>query len=450
MGRGATVLLPALVAGACATAGGPAAVIPDSAAIAAAATARAGFEARFPVILDPELTAGIAEIGHRAVAGSPRIAAAPPSAGLAEGWRFLILDRSEPEVFLFADRNLFLSRGVLAELSGEPALEELFRGAAETYAAGGFRSGPGGALSEQPLRLPLPSAPGPPREARTGGGERSAGGSPGAASHRDRWLDLVDGLVFGEPPEFGAADGRELWLPRADLRLALRPGARFEPAARGEFSASRFGEPIGLTVRERQPFGIPAGADLDTERLAYRVLAARLAAAASEAGQHTALAEVFRVRGFSGVRARLFDGAARSVDPSRPDGLPSRAPAGLVALLRAPGALVEVALDCAGRGLEDCEALFVEVLESADRLWGAPLPEPLRLTVWPVAAGGPARAVLGRLAAEGRSAVSARVLFFLNRGWLEEQLTAGDRVLIVSRERRAVARAARGAASGTR
>ncbi len=411
---------------------------PDAAAVAAAGRARPGFEARYRTLADDELSAGLAAIGRRAIAG------AVSSSGSADGWRFVVLDHAEAEAFLFADRHLFLSRGALAELSGEPALEALFRSAAAIYAGGGFRSAGGQALLEQPLRLPMPAKEPP------GAGERQAGGQgEGASASRADWLDLLDGLVFGHPPERGMSDGRGLLLPAADLRLSLPGGARFQPLGPGEFVASRAGEPIGLTVRTAplpEAPDPPMDGDLDRERRFHRELASGLRTLAESSGQESALAEVFRVRGFSGIRARLHepiaDRTASGAPPVRqvPEAAEIREtretrPAGLIALLGSAGGPVEVRLDCDGRSFDGCEALFLEILHSADRLRDAPLPGPLRLSARPLPRGGSVRRALARLAGSGRSEVTERVLFALNRGWLDEELMAGERVLLVCRDR---------------
>ena len=131
--------------------------------------------------------------------------------------------------------------------------------------------------------------------------------------------------------------------------------------------------------------------------------------------------EALRVRGFTGVRGRFRqEGAAP----------------GLAALLRAPGSLIEVRLDCARRPFAACEAFFLGVLESADRLRDRPIPPPLRITALPARGGGSVRDALHRLAAEGGLHGSLATVEFLNRGWLDEELGPGDRFLILSRERR--------------
>ena len=403
MGLKGLVFLAGLAAGGCAIAPRPRAIPPDSAAIAAAGPARSEFERRRRIVADEDLATRVSEIGRRAVE------AALPTAGLTGDWRFAVLDAPEPGAFLFADRRVFVSRGALAALPGEPALEELFRGAAAMFAGGRFRSPGDGALVEQPVRVPLPEA----------------GASPGPG--RDRWLDLLDGLVFGEPPEFGVADGSRLLLPAADFRLFLPDGVAFESTDRGVFAAGRSGEATGLMVRQLPPpEGIrPPDGDLAAERALIDDLGERLNARAARDGREAALVEAFRVRGFTGVRARLRAAADPGADP----------PSGLIALFLAPGALVEASLECLRRPFRICEAEFLEVLGGADRLWDTPVPGPLRLRALPVPEAGPTRRVLGRLAAAGRSDVSARVLFELNRGWLDEELSPADRVLIVSRDR---------------
>ena len=482
---------------------------PDAAAIHAAERARGAFESRRPLVRDPELAAGISEIGLEAIGESPLLAARDgEEAALKEGWRFLVLDDPEPEAFLFADRTVFVSRGALAALPGEPALVELFRSAATTFASGAFRPVAAGGLIEQPVPLVLPADPDPESPAA------------GVAS-RDRWADLLDGLLFGEPAEFGVADGSELLLPQADVRFSLPEKSAFEAAGRGVFRATRGGEPLGLTVRET--VGADAGtasgssgADaggMASNRAQLADLGARLRATADCRDAEATFIEAFRVRGFTAVRSRLhpvpdedrsegagespaevnslwwnpgerrerrgarltrrvreeylvyFDrnatqnGAKRSGSdgmdrrsnaawvspqavkgacgeaPSLPAGSASEAPAGLIALFRSEASLVEVSLECARRRFDACEALFLDVLGSADRLWDTPVPGPLRITALAPGEAGSVRDALRRLAAEGRIDGPFVAVEFLNRGWLDEQLGPGDRVLILSRSR---------------
>ena len=413
-----SLLAGSLAAAGCAATGAPLAIPPDAAAIAAAERARGAFEALHPLVDDPELAARVSEIGRRAFLDTPEIATGHPVAPLAEGWRFAVLDRSEPEAFLFADRTMFVSRGALAALPGEFALESLFRGAASAFGGGGFRSAAAGGLVEQPLRLVLPASD-PPLEDPVA--ERPA---------RDSWLDLLDGLLFGEPVEFGVADGRRLLLPIADLRLALTSGTLFEEENRGVFRATRSGEPTGLKVREFPlsggSFPAPDTGEPASRRALLRALGVRLREIAERRGDESSFVEVFRVRGFTGVRGRL--------------GIPDK-PDGLIALFRAPGSLVEVSLDCSRRRFESCEDSFLEVLESADRLWDTPIPGPLRIAVAAVTGTGSVRDGLRRLAAGGSVDGPWDAVVFLNRAWLDEELGPGDRVLILSRDRRSAAAA---------
>ncbi len=429
---------------------------PDAAAIHAAERARGAFESRRPLVRDPELAAGISEIGLEAIGESPLLAARDgEEAALKEGWRFLVLDDPEPEAFLFADRTVFVSRGALAALPGEPALVELFRSAAATFASGAFRPVAAGGLIEQPVPLVLPADPDPESPAA------------GVAS-RDRWVDLLDGLLFGEPAEFGVADGSELLLPQADVRFSLPEKNAFEPAGRGVFRATRGGEPLGLTVRET--VGADAGtasgssgADargMASNRAQLADLGARLRATADCRDAEATFIEAFRVRGFTAVRSRLHpvpdedrsEGAGESPAaegacgeaPSLPAGSASAAPVGLIALFRSEASLVEVSLDCARRRFDACETLFLDVLGSADRLWDTPVPGPLRITALAAGAAGSVRDALRRLAAEGRTDGPLAVVEFLNRSWLDEQLGPGDRVLILSRSRRTPPLDARG------
>ena len=430
---------------------------PDAAAIHAAERARGAFESRRPLVRDPELAAGISEIGLEAIGESPLLAARDgEEAALKEGWRFLVLDDPEPEAFLFADRTVFVSRGALAALPGEPALVELFRSAATTFASGAFRPVAAGGLIEQPVPLVLPADPDPESPAA------------GVAS-RDRWADLLDGLLFGEPAEFGVADGSELLLPQADVRFSLPEKSAFEAAGRGVFRATRGGEPLGLTVRET--VGADAGtasgssgADaggMASNRAQLADLGARLRATADCRDAEATFIEAFRVRGFTAVRSRLHpvpdedrsEGAGESPAevkgacgeaPSLPAGSASEAPAGLIALFRSEASLVEVSLECARRRFDACEALFLDVLGSADRLWDTPVPGPLRITALAPGEAGSVRDALRRLAAEGRIDGPFVAVEFLNRGWLDEQLGPGDRVLILSRSRQTPPLDARG------
>lgn len=393
---------------------------PDAAAIHAAARARSAFEDHRPLVQDPDLAARIAEIGREALAGTPLLAArGGETATLREGWRFAVLDDPEPGAFLFADRTVLVSRGALAALPGEPALAALFRSAATTFASGAFRPVTAGELVDQPLSLALPAEPG-------------AGSPPESAPSRDRWIALLDGLLFGQPAEYGVAVGRNLLLPRADFRLALPGGSAFEPVDRGLFRATRNGASVGLTVREvpAAAGSTPTGGNgVAGHRAELADLGARLREAAAREAAELAFLEAFRVRGFTGVRGRLHPA---------PDGDSVRASEpvpGLLALVPARESLVEVRLDCGRRGFDACEAWFLEVLGSADRLWDAPVPGPLRITAVAAGESGTVREALTRLASEGRIDAGLAAAEFLNRGWLEEPLGPGERVLVLSRER---------------
>lgn len=406
--------LAGLAAAGCATTSGPVVTPPDAAAIHAAERARAAFETTRPLIEDADLAARVSEIGRRVVRATSLLGNRGPAGSLADGWRFAVLDETASEAFLFADRTVFVSRGALAALSGEAALESLFRNAAATFAAGGFRLPGAGGLVEQPLPLSLPIEETP-----------AAATSSGPAS-RTAWLDLLDGLVFGEPAEYGVAEGPDLLLPMGDVRLSLPRGGSFLAGGRGVFHATRSREPIGLRVREIPPAASGGKAPADTGSHAsgqalIRDLAARLRQRIEAGGAESSFVEAFRVRGFTGVRGR-----------SQTEG----ASPALVALLRASGSLVEVRLDCARRRFEDCETFLLEVLESADRLWDRPVPGSLRITAAAASEPGPVRDALRRLAARGGGDGSLEALEFLNRGWLDEELSPGDRFLILSRDRR--------------
>lgn len=404
----------------CATGSGPRATPPDAAAVHAAGRARAAFEDRRPLVQDPDLAARIAEIGREAVAGTPLFAAREGEAAtLREGWRFAVLDDPEPEAFLFADRTVFVSRGALAALPGEPALAALFRSAATTFASGAFRPETAGELVEQPLSLALLPEP-------------AAGDPADGAPSRDRWVALLDGLLFGQPAEYGVAAGRELLLPRADFRLLLPDGGAFEPVDRGVFRAIRNGDSAGLTVRQVPAAAgpVPAGGNgVTAHRAELADLGARLREAAAREAAELTFLEAFRVRGFTGVRGRLHP--ARDGDP---EGASGQVP-GLLALFPARESLVEVHLDCGRRRFDACEAWFLEVLGSADRLWDTPVPGPLRITAVAAGESGSVREALGRLNAEGRMDADLAAVEFLNRGWIEEPLGPGARVLILSRDR---------------
>ena len=407
-----------MAAAGCATTSGSRSIPPDAAAVHAAGLSRAAFEDHRPLLQDPDLAARIADIGREALAGTPLLAGrVGEAAPLREGWRFAVLDDPEPGAFLFADRSVFVSRGALAALPGEPALAALFQSAATTLASGAFRPETAGELVEQPLSLVLPAEP-------------AAGGAADGASSRDRWIALLDGLLFGEPAEYGVADGRELLLPRADLRLSLPDRSVFEPAERGVFRATRNGESFGLTVREipAAPGAGPAGGNgAPAHRAELADLGARLREAAARETAEVAFLEAFRVRGFTGVRGRLHP--AREGDPGEAPGLVP----GLMALVPAREFLVHVSLDCGRRRFDACEAWFLEVLGSADRLWDTPVPGPLRISAVAPGESGSVREALGRLAAEGRMDAGLAAVEFLNRGWLEEPLGPGERVLILSR-----------------
>ena len=392
---------------------------PDAAAVHAAERARAAFEDQRPLVQDPDLAAQLAEIGNEALAETPLLAAREGEAAtLRQGWRFAVLDDPEPEAFLFADRTVFVTRGALAALPDEPALAALFRSAATTFASGAFRPVTAGELVEQPLSLLLPAEPG-------------AGGPAEGAPSRDRWVDLLDGLLFGQPAEYGVADGRELLLPRADFRLSLPGRSAFEPADRGVFRATRQGEWVGLTVRETPAAaGTAAGGNgVAAHRAELAGLGTRLREAAGRQGAEVTFVEAFRVRGFAGVRGRLHPAPDQNSEAA------SRQVPGLLALVPSRESLVEVTLDCGRRQFDACEAWFLEVLGSADRLWDTPVPGPLTIAAVPVGESGSARDALGRLAAEGRIDAPLAAVEFLNRGWLEEPLGSGERVLILSRDR---------------
>lgn len=267
--------------------------------------------------------------------------------GGEEGWVFSVTDRSSPEAHLFADRAVFLSRGALAVLGGEAALESLFRAAAERYAGGGFRSSDGAPV-EQPVRLPVERLPGgsfapeqlpsdgwsvpaavggnggagPPAVARLGGdGEDRE--SPGAAA--ERWVSMLDGLTLGEPPNRGGGRGRDLFLPAAGIRLRAPAGFLFAPGAGGLHVAER-GSGAALVVSETSPpaVGNPAAVaseapvdeptagavgPFEAERRLVQALDLRLRR--EDRAERVEFVEKVRVRGVVGVLARL-----RAVGPA--------------------------------------------------------------------------------------------------------------------------------------
>ena len=277
-----------------------------------------------------------------------------------EGWTVSVTDRSSPEAFLFADRVVFLSRGALAALGGEAALDSLFRTAALRYAGGGFRSG-GGALVEQPVPLPVeplssgsftgehrPPGDGSPVAAAAGGNGGAIAGygeagpndrarptddrgereSPGAAA--ERWVSLLDGLPLGEPPGRGGARGRDLFLPAAGLRLRAPAGFLFAPGAEGRHEGRHVAERDAgpaLTVveqplpefghpREGSPDGATDGArsSFETERRLVRALDRRLRSDLPVA--RVEFVERVRARSVVGVLTRLRAApAAASPDP---------------------------------------------------------------------------------------------------------------------------------------
>lgn len=345
-------------------------LLPDAAAVAAAARARARFEAAHPPYPDPALVARVGEIGRRAVPeGSSRRspdgrgAADAASRGAAEangsvgdgegpggeeGWVFSVTDRSSPEAHLFADRAVFLSRGALAVLGSEAALESLFRAAAERYAAGGFRSSDGAPV-EQPLRWPVERLPGgsfAPEHLPSGGWAvpAAAGGNGGAGltdgarlggdgedrespgDAAERWVSMLDGLTLGEPPNRGGGRGRDLFLPAAGIRLRAPAGFLFAPGAGGRHVAER-GSGAALAVSETSPpavVGNPAAAaseppvdvpaagaagPFEAERRLVRALGRRLRR--EDRAGRIEFVEKVRVRGVVGVLARL-----RAVDPA--------------------------------------------------------------------------------------------------------------------------------------
>lgn len=412
--------------------------LPDAAAIAAGERARAAIEQERGLYPDEDLAAELGRIAEPVLeAGLAALDPRASASAVGRGWRLAVLDDPEPEALLFADRSVFLTRGALVALDGVAGFEALMGVAASRFGGGGFRAARGEALVEQPLSLPLaeqplslslplveqsqsPTLPLTAPETRPAPVEESAPSRPEADPAE--WIDLLAGLVYGHRPEFGAAVGARLLLPVADLQLALPGGRRFVADGRRRFRAAA-GEQESLdpslTVREMAlPEGEPpVDGSLAGERDLFDRLAARIAVDAEAAGKQATLAEVVRVRGFPGVRARWRDGLAAF---------------GFVAILRTPGAWVELAAECAQASFVECEAAFLGLLGTADRLWDEPAPGPLRLRTREVERPGPGREVIRRLAATSEAPVGE--LLRVNHAWLDREFAVGDRVLVLERD----------------
>ncbi len=345
-------------------------------------------------------------------------------------WELVLLDSPDEEAYLFADGAIYLTRGLLPALGSMDRLEALLGEASRLYLSGAFRPGPDRELVAQPLRLVIPE------------------GDPAALGEsREAWLELLDGLPYGHAPEFGAAIGGELRLPLADLRLTVPDGMRLEPRGRGHFAGLATGEEAlpALEVRADAGLGSPTapaagarsepggdgfGGDFPSpaeERALLGRLADLLSGSAASAGRALDTLEAIRVRGFTGVRARWRDGPPpASADPGMP--------AGLAAVLATPGPPVEFWFACGPRPFAVCEAEFLAVIRTAERMFRPPLPGWRRLAAVPVDEAGPARAALEERAASGAAAAPLAALFELNRDWLDSRLDAGDRVLVVVRD----------------
>ena len=416
-GRAAAALLLSavlLAVGGCSARGGL--ILPDAAAIAAGERARVALEQESLLYADDALAAALGRIAQPVVDAT--LAAREPGApavAASRGWRVVVLDDPEPEALLLADRSVFLSRGALIALEGAAGFEALIVEAVTRFASGAFRAPRGEGLVEQPMPLPLADPATDPPSAEVGV-------SAPAETDFGEWIELLSGLVYGERSEFGAALGSRVVFPVADLQLALPAGGRFLPDGHRRFRA-----PLGdqaapgssLTVRELplvadEP---PVDGSLAAEHALIERLAGRIVADQEAAGREATVVEFVRVRGFPGVRARWDDGEGAS---------------GRVAILRSPGALVELAADCGPLGSGACEAAFLDVLRTADRLWGEPAPGPLRLRAREVGRPGPAREAIRRLAST--SDVAAEELLRVNHAWLERELAAGDLVLVLERD----------------
>ena len=480
---------------------------PDAAAVEAGARARAEFEkARRPygagdeTAAEPaaELAARVEEVGRGAVRDHfgehygehfgedyPAVALPPEATGGAgggggpaagpEGWRFVVTDDAAPEAFLFADGSVFLTRGALAVLGGERSLGELFRGAAARYADRSFR-GADGSLLPQPIPVPLPREGSPGADSATPG---AAAASPGESGD-EPWIALLDGLAYGEPPERGGARGRDLYLPRAGLRLRAPPGYLFAPGAEGRHRAARglrpdlvveelepgdadalpapvsetvgetIGETVGATVETRVETTVETRVGTDgvfhaegarEQRRRLRELAGKILERAGE--RPVEFVEAVRGRGVRGAAARL---GGRRADagrgPAGPAG-PIGAARGYLALLDAPRGLVEVRFDCGRRPLAACENSFMAMLRSAAPYRSGAAPGWLRLRAARVPRPGSALGALEAIGAlealeafarGGESDVPVFVLRELNRGRLDRPAAPGDLLLVARRE----------------
>ena len=474
---------------------------PDAAAVEAGARARAEFEkARRPYGADDEtaaetaaeLAARVEEVGRGAVRDHfgehfgddyPAVALTPEATGGAggggdraagpEGWRFVVTDDAAPEAFLFADGSVFLTRGALAVLGGERSLGELFRGAAARYADRSFR-GADGSLLPQPIPVPLPREGSPGVDSATPDG---AAGASAGESGDEPWIALLDGLAYGEPPERGGARGRDLYLPRAGLRLRAPPGYLFAPGADGRHRAARGLRP-DLVVEELEPWdadalsetvGATVGTTVETggetrvgtdgvfhaegargQRRRLRELAGKILERAGE--RPVEFVEAVRGRGVRGAAARLGGrradagrgpvGPVGPVGPGDPVG-PIGAARGYLALLDAPRGLVEVRFDCRRRPLAACENSFMAMLRSAAPYRSGAAPGWLRLRAARVPRPGSALGALEAIGAiealeafarGGESDVPVFVLRELNRGRLDRPAAPGDLLLVARRE----------------
>lgn len=490
---------------------------PDAAAVEAGARARAAFkDERRPYGAGGELAARVEEVGRAAVrerfaedrspaaasstpadgAGGGRADRPPPApaAGSApgpDGWRFVLTDDAAPEAFLFADGSVFVTRGALAALGGERPLGALFRGAAARYTDREFRRADG-SLVPQPIPLPLPC------EGEGAGGPKAAGGAadpPAGSAADERWIALLDGLAYGEPPERGGARGRDLYLPRAGLRLRAPPGYLFAPGADGRHAAARGHRP-DLVVEELGPGdstavaatvgpdGVFHAGGAREQRRRTRELAEALLERAE--GRPVEFVEAVRGGGIRGVAARLGgrradadpageageggreaggggDGECgpgsrerpAAAEPGEPAAAASAPPSGrlsasvpgrrsagaapgYLALLDAPRRVVEVRLDCGPRALAACENSFMAMLRSAAPYPAGAAPGWLRLRAArvPPSVSRPesARRALDALVRGGESDVPAFVLRELNRARLDRPAAPGDLLLVARRE----------------
>ncbi len=335
-------------------------------------------------------------------------------------WRVVVTGRAASEAFVFADRTLHLSRGALFALGGPESLRRLFQ-EAEAVFRSGFRDQGTRALLPQPVAL-----------------DPSAADATGE-SGREEWVELLDGLRFGEPASSGAERDGEIFLPDAGLRLRLPEGFHFRShVGHCIGAATTSGRLFRVFFRfhgERVVTGDHAGEHdcLDVEDdlpetqadslAAEQELLARLAGLLEQGSSgRFSMGEAVRVRNHLGVKGRLLeeDGGVTA----------------LVALVVTSSGLVSIQGDC-GESFPACEREMTDVLESLGGLDDVSLPGMLRVRAEapPAAEEHTVREFLERLP-EGSTDGSREMLLMLNRGFLEERLGPGDRLLLLRRDAR--------------